>query len=169
VRRRTFVLVASLLLVAACSDDDNPAAPSNNTQTYALTLLPSNEVPPVTNADATASGTATVTLNLTRDAAGTITAATADFLVTLTGFPANTTVVGAHIHTGAAGANGSVVVNLGLSSANSVSLPAGGGTISRTAIPVDAALAQAIVASPTSYYFNVHTILNPSGAVRGQL
>jgi filamentous hemagglutinin family protein len=29
--------------------------------------------------------------------------------------------------------------------------------------------AQQIVANPAGYYFNVHTQLNPGGAVRGQL
>ena len=52
-------------------------------------------------------GTATITLNLTRDAAGTITSATADFQVTVSGFPANSTFVGAHIH-GGRRSNGSV-------------------------------------------------------------
>ena len=48
---------------------------------------PGNEVPPVTNADAGASGTATITFNLTRDAAGAILSGTVDFSVSLTGFP----------------------------------------------------------------------------------
>jgi hypothetical protein len=131
--------------------------------------MPSNEVPAITNADTTATGTVTITLNLTKDASGTITAATADFQVTVSGFPANSTLVGAHIHTGAAGANGAVVVSLGLSAGASVPLADGSGSFSRTGILVDPTLAQAIASTPAAYYFNVHTVLNPSGAARGQL
>jgi hypothetical protein len=173
VGNRFAVLVAPLLLLVACNS--NPTTPSDggggggNQSTYVVALLPSNEVPPITNADSTGGGTATIVLNLTKDAAGTITAATADFQVTVSGFPANTTLVGAHIHTGAAGANGSVVVSLGLSAASSVALADGSGSFSRTAITVDPTVAQAIVNNPAAYYFNIHSVINPSGAARGQL
>jgi hypothetical protein len=166
------VLVAPLLLLVACSDN-NPASPSGGggggNPVYTVQLLPSNEVPPVSNADSTGTGTATVTLNLTKDASGAITAATADFQVTVSGFPANSTLVGAHIHGGAAGANGSVLVSTGLSGGNSVALTDGSGSFSRTGITVDPTVAQAIVNNPAAYYFNIHTSLNPSGAARGQL
>jgi hypothetical protein len=33
----------------------------------------------------------------------------------------------------------------------------------------DAPTINAIVANPAGFYFNVHTTLNPGGAVRGQL
>ena len=170
--RKTIALVAPLLFLAACGNN-NPASPSGGggggaAPTYTVTLLPSNEVPPVSNADSTGTGTAVITLNLTRDSAGTITAATADFQVTMSGYPDNTSLTGAHIHTGAAGANGAVVVSLGVT-AGSVTLAGGAGNFSRTGITVDPTLAQAIVANPAAYYFNVHTSLNPSGAARGQL
>lgn len=166
-------LVLPLLFVTACGS--SPASPSNggggggNQAIFVVSLLPANEVPAISNADSTGSGTATITLNLTKDASGTITAATADFQVSLSGFPANSTLTGAHIHTGASGSNGSVVVSLGLSAASSVPLPDGSATFSRTAIAVDPTLAQAILNTPAAYYFNVHTVLNPSGAARGQL
>ena len=44
-----------------------------------------------------------IDFNLTKDAAGAITAATVDFRVDLTGFPATSAITAAHIHTGAAG------------------------------------------------------------------
>ena len=51
--------------------------------------------------------------------AGAITAATVDFRVDLTGFPATTTITLAHIHTGAAGVSGGVLVNAAVSAGRS--------------------------------------------------
>lgn len=159
-------LFVCLAAGAAC-DDDSPTSPSN-TATFTATLSPASEVPPVTNADASGSGSATITLNLTRDAAGTITAATADFNATLTGFVANTSVSAAHIHTGAVGVAGPVTVDTGLT-AGQLILANGSGTLIRTGVTVTPAVAQSIITSPGGFYLNVHTVLTPSGAVRGQL
>ncbi len=155
-------------LVVGCGDD-NPASPSTAAPRFTTGLLPSNEVPAVTNADSTGSGTVTITMNTTKDSAGNITAATADFTVTLQGFPAGTTLTGAHIHPGAAGVNGGVIWNLLLGSGEIV-LANGSTTFTKTAVnPSDVVHAQAIINNPAGYYFNVHTTLNPGGAVRGQL
>jgi hypothetical protein len=161
-----------VLLFLACGSS-NPTSPTGGggaapPPTYTVALQPANEVPAITNADASGSGSATITLNVTRETAGNITAATAEFQVTLSGFPAGTSLTGAHIHEGVAGQSGSVKVSLGLS-AGDVTLPNGSGSFSRTGISVDPALAQAIVNNPAGYYFNVHTLINPSGAARGQL
>lgn len=152
---------------AACDDDDSPTSPGN-TVTLTATLSPANEVPPVTNADASASGMVTVTLNLTRNSAGTITAATADFNASVTGFSPTTTITGAHIHSGAAGVAGSVVVDTGITSGQ-VTLSAGAGSFTRNGISVTPDVAQNLINSTSSFYFNVHTALTPTGAVRGQL
>ena len=170
---RLTALVAAVLLAACGSDSptspsSTPASSNPNTITFTSTLLPSNEVPAVTNADAAGSGTVQVRLNLTRDAGGTITAATADFTVSLSGFPPNTNLTGAHIHPGAAGTTGGVIVNTGLASGEVV-LTTGGQSFSRTSINVPASTAQDLVNNPAGFYFNVHTSLNPGGAVRGQL
>jgi len=156
------------LAVTGC-DDDNPAAPSDpNSFTLTAALTPGNEVPPVTNADATGSGTVTITMVVTRDAANAITGGTANFSVNLTGFPANTTLTGAHIHTGAAGVNSGVLINTGLTNGEVV-LANGAGSFTKNGIAVDATNANNIVAGASGFYFNVHTTLNPGGAVRGQL
>src|SRR4029453_5397981 len=70
---------------------------------YTAAMSPAQEVPPITNAESTGTGSATITFHLTRDSNGNITAANVDFLTTFTGF--TTTVIGtaAHIHEGAAG------------------------------------------------------------------
>jgi hypothetical protein len=154
------------LFAAACDDETTPS-PADAPQ-FRATLLPANEVPPVTNAEAGGNGTATMTFNVTRDASNNITAARADFTVNLTGFPANTTMTGAHIHPGATGANGPVAVSLGLTSGEIV-LATGATTFSRNGITVDPALAQTIISNPAGYYFNVHSTLNTGGFARGQL
>ena len=66
----------------------------------------------------------------------------------------------AHIHKGAAGTNGDVVVPFDAAVVNA------GGTATVT---VDKALLDAIVADPGGYYVNVHTATYPKGAARGQL
>jgi hypothetical protein len=109
-----------------------------------------------------------MTLNLTRDGAQNITAATADFQVSLTGFPANTTLTGAHIHPGRAGSNGGIIINTGITSGE-INLPAGATTFSRTGRNVTPEVAQNLLNDPAGFYFNVHTTLNTGGAVRGQM
>ncbi len=66
----------------------------------------------------------------------------------------------AHIHEGARGVAGGVVVPLTAPDAN--------GTASGTAA-VDAALLQRMMDNPAGFYVNVHTTDFPAGAVRGQL
>ena len=48
-------------------------------------------------------------------------------------------------------------------------MPSGTGSFTSAAISVDAGVIQQIIDNPAGFYFNVHTPLNPSGAVRGQL
>jgi len=178
-------LTAAVLLLAACS---TPAAapsptpsptpsPSPTPQTrfvFTADLKPSNEVPPIANAEASCSGKGTFTLNTTKDAAGTITAATAVFETEITGCPAGTEINIGHIHKAAAGANGGVVVNSGLAKGE-LTLTGGAGKINKTATVIDAggltaaALATDIIANPAGYYMNWHSTLNPGGILRGQL
>jgi hypothetical protein len=163
--------LVSALCVAACGDDSptEPSGPTTTTEVFSSTLSPANEVPVITNQDATASGSVRVTLHENKDAAGVLTSVTADFSVQLAGFPAGTTITAAHIHPGAAGINGSPLVNLGLT-AGEVTITNGAGTITKTAISFsDLAQAQAFIANPANFYFNVHTSANSGGAIRGQL
>jgi hypothetical protein len=169
--KRLLILGAALLLAVGCGSSSTPTNPSNSNQVrFVATLLPANEVPAITNAEASGNGLATITFNLTRDAAGAITAANADFLVTLNGFPANTPVNAAHIHPGAAGINGSALVNLALV-AGDIVLASGTGNFTRTGITsnLDPARAQDIITNPANYYFNVHSTMNAGGFARGQL
>ena len=67
--------------------------------------------------------------------------------------------VAMHIHKGASGANGPVVVPLDVKAIN-------GASICATAT---SAVASAIAADPAGYYVNIHTPASPGGALRGQL
>lgn len=163
--------LAVAFMAAACDDDNgNPGGPSNlpTTVTFRATLTAANEVPPVSNAEANATGVMDITFNLTRDNAGAITAASVDFNGSVAGFPAGSTVTIAHIHPGAAGSTGSILVNTGLV-AGEIALVNGAGTIVKSGITLGADVANQIINNPAGFYFNIHSSLNPGGAVRGQL
>lgn len=172
--KRHAMLAAVLILAAGCGSK-SPAAPSAppNTITFTAALNAANEVPPITNADANARGTATITFNLTRDTTGTITAASVNFVYSLSGFPAGTVIRLTHIHTGGPSVAGGVVIDSGLSAANQITLA--DGTMNNitfsnlTNFIGGIGLIQQIIDNPNGYYFNVHSALNPGGAVRGQL
>ena len=169
-------IAAAAILVAACG---GTAAVSTPTPTASPTASPtpvptvanvfkaelksSNEVPAITDAEASCAGTATVTLNPT----------SVKFDVTLTGCPATTAINIGHIHEGAAGVNGGVKISTGLA-AGDLTLTGGGVTFSRTATPAgppawDAALITAIMANPAGYYVNFHSTVHGGGVIRGQL
>jgi len=164
-------LTLALSAVACDSSNDVGAPPTGNTipnPTFRATLSSSNEVPPVTNAEAGAAGTMDITIVATRDTAGAIIAAGVNFSGTVSAFPNGTVITAAHIHTGASGVNGGVLVNLGLT-AGEITLATGSGGITKTNIAITTDLANQIIANPGAFYFNAHTAANPGGAVRGQL
>jgi hypothetical protein len=77
-------------------------------------------------------------------------------------------VTDAHIHGAAAGSNGGAIVNVGLAAGELV-ITDGSGSVTKNGISVPADRAAAILNNRAGHYFNVHTALNPDGAVRGQL
>ena len=168
--RMSLLLVGLSILAVGCAESSPTGASqgTTTTSTFTVPLSPANEVPAITNADASGSGTATIALTVTKDDSGTITSATANVQITVAGFPAGTVVTDAHIHNGAPGVNAGVYVSAGLSSGELI-LTNGGGSITKNGINVPSDRAAAILNNPAGHYFNVHTQLNAAGAMRGQL
>ena len=160
---KRLAIVVSILAIGAagCGSNSTPTTPSNTT-IFTVQLSPANEVPPVTNAESTARGTAVITINSATN--------TVDFNVSLNSFPAGSAVNVAHIHgpNAPAGVNASVLVSTTLTAGNVV-LTNGSGTFSFNSVTTSAANVSAILANPQNFYFNVHTTANPGGVMRGQL
>jgi hypothetical protein len=112
-------------------------------QQFNLRLTGAQEVPPV---NTQASGTAQVTVAPDLTVTGSI---------TTTGINATA----AHIHTGAAGSNGPVIVPMTKSGDNTFVFPSGA--------KLTPAQAEALKAG--GLYLNVHSAANPGGEIRAQI
>ena len=133
-RIATAILSSGLAVIAVCS---SMAAMSET-----VTLAGSNEVPPVTTS---ATGTANITIGSDRSVKATVTAK-------------DMTATASHIHMGAAGTNGPVVVPFTKSGDAFSAAP-------------DAKLTEEQYAAykAGNLYVNVHSAKNPGGEIRGQL
>lgn len=144
---RTLATIATIavlpaVLVTAC-DDEGP-----ETETYVATLSGGAEVPPVTT---TATGTATLTL----------TGSSLNFTIEVSDIDSANA---AHIHAGAAGANGGVMV--GLFDGPTTALDFTGTLMEGTVTVVDSVITR--LQNGTAYV-NVHTVANAPGEIRGQV
>ena len=175
-------LAATAILAAACGGTAaapttaptatrTPAPTPQLKYTFLADLKSSNEVPAIADAEASCAGKGTFTLNTTKDATGTITAATAQFDLTISACPANTEIILFHIHKAAAGATGSVVIDSGQKATEPIVLTTGAtsGTVTKTQTTVKPEDAKAIIDGPSGFYFNVHSKLHGGGVIRGQL
>ena len=133
------------------------------TPVFKLHLKPNQEVPPIKGLKADAVGS--VTFDLERSSAGAIMAGEVIFYVNYA-FPAAVTVTGLHIHQGAKGTNGPIVVSSGVAS---ISDGDGKGNVTTVVTGTAPATLQAILDNPRSYYVNLHTSVNPGGALREQM
>jgi hypothetical protein len=99
------------------------------------------------------SGTATLTLNPGQQEVC--------FHITIASI--NAPVLAAHIHIGGAGVNGPIVVPFfGFSTPTTQ-------TDFSACVHGSRDILTAILANPSGYYVNVHTMVSPAGAIRGQL
>jgi hypothetical protein len=153
------VLGLSAACFTACgSDASNPDAAGGGT-TYNITLTAAQEMTPCASAGASATGTATVTVS----ADNTSIAVTN---VTYSGLSGAATM--AHIHAGAAGANGGVVLAFPtITSPFSKTFTAADYTVA-TGAPADfAAFVTSLKAGGA--YINIHTAACAGGEIRGQI
>ncbi|MCM8729669.1 CHRD domain-containing protein [Hephaestia sp. GCM10023244] len=136
-----FVLLIPALALAGCATIAGTVGESWN-----AALVGGQEVPDPGDPDGTG------TIRLTADSATNTVCYTLDVRDI-------STPTAAHIHKGARGVAGPVVLPL--------AAPVTGR--SKECLSVDKALAAAIIADPAGYYANVHTADYPKGAIRGQL
>jgi hypothetical protein len=134
---RALAVAAALAIIASC------ASMSDSMSNQQVTLSGSNEVPSVTTS---ATGTGTVTINPDRSVSAKI---------TVTGMSATAS----HIHEGAAGTNGPVIVPFTKTADNTFVAPDG------------AKLTESQYASfkAGNLYVNVHSAAHPGGEIRAQL
>ena len=132
------------------------------TPVFKQLLKPSQEVPPIKGLKADAVGS--VTFDLTRNASGTITSGEVIFYFNYK-FPGSVNISGLHIHQGAKGTNGGIVVDSGVAAFTDAD---GEGNVTTVVAGTPATL-QAILDDPRGYYVNLLTSVNPGGALREQM
>lgn len=160
-KRLAIAIVTLAVGAAGCGSDNNGPTTPSNTTIFTVQLSAVNEVPLVTNAEITARGTAVITVHTDTN--------TIDFNVSVNSLLPTSVLTAAHIHPGAAGVMGGVLIGTGLSAANAPTLVNGAATFSFTGVSANADQIAQILANPQNFYFNVHTSANGSGVMRGQL
>jgi hypothetical protein len=134
-------------------------------------MTQAEEVPP-TGVSGTANSTTYVRID--RDSTGNVVGGAVSFNLNLNMGSGPLTFTGLHIHNGKFGTNAGVVINSGLSAANPVVSPDGGGTINRE-VEIESSNATAfdslrgLIENPEAYYINIHTTQFGGGIVRAQL
>jgi hypothetical protein len=131
-------------------------------------LSSSKELPPVA-AGTLAMGEAVVEFILQKSAGGTIQSAVVDFRINYV-LGQEETLTNMHIHRGAEGVSGPVVIPTAFGAAFAAG--AGAGSFLRSGAvsdPTGIATLEAIMANPSGYYVNIHTRSHPAGIMRGQL
>src|SRR4029450_8010603 len=142
----TGILVAvGVLGLAGAADATHASEASQGGRPLHATLLPENQVPPTAS---DGSGSALVTLNQGQG----------EVCWDISVQNLTTPVILAHIHEGAAGTNGPVVVDF-MEPVNGLN----------GCVDADPALIKQIRQNPGDFYVNVHTTMFQGGEVRGQL
>ena len=166
--KRTAIVVPALivgifaLVLVGGATAKKPALSA--TPVFKLNLKPNQEVPPIKGLKADAVGS--VTFDLERSATGAITSGEVIFYFNYA-FPGSVNITGLHIHVGAKGTAppNNIVVNSGVASFTDAD---GHGNITAVVAGTPATL-QAILDNPRNYYVNLHTSVNPTGALREQM
>ena len=173
-KRLSVVAIALTLFTVGCDEQLNPASPNAGQVTLVSQLSGASNVPPAGSLEAGAAGQLSVTMVPTTGGAYT-----ASFTFSLGGLvkagvlpsplDSGSVIVAGYVHQGAAGAVGPPVVALPISLAAPIVTPTGSVLLTISNVAVTAGAASAILASPSSFYFNMYSALNQNGVVRGQL
>src|SRR5436190_8408461 len=131
-RVATLAVVLAIGTAGCAKSSTSPSTTTPTKPTFTADLRPANENPPITGAEASGSGTATITFDITKDSAGNVTSGTATFVVNLTGFQPGTPINEVRIEKGATGVNGGVVFSTALA-AGDVTLANGSGSFVKAA------------------------------------
>jgi len=167
-KRLGLLVLAACVMAAGC--DDDPAGPTNLPMVFTANMRAANETAAVTGPESSGTGAATVTINVTRDSAGNITAGTVDMNWQVHNLPTTTNLILSHIHVGPAAVAGPVVVDTGMRPTSPIPVQSNGtATFNVTGVAASVDLLNQIVANPSGYYFNVHSQQHGGGVVRGQL
>lgn len=155
--------VVALVVIGAAGGAQAKKPSLSATPVFKLNLKPSQEVPKIKKLKANAVGH--VTFDLTRNTSGAITSGEVIFYFNYK-FPDDVVISGLHIHQGAKGANGGVVVDSGTSESDSD----GQGNLTKV-VSASPTTLQAILDNPRNYYVNLHTTTppHPDGALRQQM
>jgi hypothetical protein len=162
-------ILASLGMVAllgGCSSDDAGSidAPGGTAKTFNVTLTKAQEVPPCPQAGANATGSATVTIN----AAGSEIQVTNFTTSGLSGAAGK-----AHIHAGANGVNGGIVLDFGANPTFPINHTFTAADYDNTGAMAPATFAAFVVGlrNGGTAYLNVHTGAAecPNGEIRGEI
>jgi len=155
--------VCLAVAVAGCGSSNSTSPTPSNLVVFTVNLLPSNETPPITNGENTARGTAVITVHKDTNVI--------DMNVSVNSFPAGSVLNNAHIHGPNAPAGvgpAGVFVGSGIAAAGFPSLVNGAATFTASP-PATADQVAQILANPSQFYFNVHSVANGGGVMRGQL
>ena len=180
-RFAVLVLVLGIgVMAAGCDEELSPVTPTGLV-TLVSQMSAANEVPPAgaqgNPAGALEAGAiGSLSVDMVPAADGSYVASFSFRISGLVGagrLPApldsGSVIVAGHIHSGAAGTAGPPVVPLPISQTAPIVSPTGSVVLTIQNVPVTAAVANAILANPGGFYFNLHSALNPAGVVRGQL
>jgi len=165
--KRTWLFVPALvvgvlaLVVTGGATAKKPA--SSSTPVFKLKLKPNQEVPPIEGLKADAAGS--VTFDLERSGTGAITSGEVIFYFNYS-FPGAVTITGLHVHQAAKGMNGAIVISSGI---GAIADADGQGNVTAVVTGTPPATLQAILDNPRGYYVNLHTSVNPAGAMREQM
>jgi CHRD domain-containing protein len=150
--------------------EPTPTPPPTVAIVFTSELRSANEVPPITDAEASCTGQGRVILRGQLDSAGKIATATAQFSLLVTDCPNSTKITQAHIHQGSTGQAGPIKVDSGLKASAPIEMERGEMGINQPDIAVtDVAVIANMLANPAGYYLNVHSVTHPDGFLRGQL